>query len=594
MVSSCVLYIVSRRRLSQSLRALIFVMIDGHEQWSGLWKEKKKFNLRTLLLTCYLSLAGSAYISPLVAGGLVTSLLSTLSLDTSPSKLVLETLRTLVTIISTLRNDPMDVYRELNEVVCSQIVDSQSPTLESLAKLLVPDWHDNKKIEQCSAVLQLIHFVADGSGKRQKSLTSAGFLDLLASILANWVANNQAVFKSRDVELKRAFPQPIPRVLYPQLVRAIISMIGDSTYRSNRFLLCKDMQLAFPRDVPDAQSIVPRRWESFLPQTQSTYGSRPEKHGRAHSSLSSARPEPSLAPQFMAWLIHMARCTSGVERTVTLFLLATMVKYTNLMKHNRYLSRLILPIMVQAIVKDDDVSLEARSLPLHGAYEALSSLRLILSDNSVLQNVANDANALKILYDILKVSFDREKGEPKKPLWTPPNWKAGSRRELNNAKLLGPYGYQEQTARSLFRRSAVMSALASLAESEDKVRKQIIDCGVMKYVTRTLAMVKHIRDGIPSNNPEWDVAELYPNLVLLSSLELLITLSRSVGMLRTSLIDAKVALPVLELARHPNMRVRVQATDALTNLLLHFSPMKTVSHDLSQMLRRINKSQGTH
>ena len=51
-------------------------------------------------------------------------------------------------------------------------------------------------------------------------------------------------------------------------------------------------------------------------------------------------------------------------------------------------------------------------------------------------------------------------------------------------------------------------------------------------------------------------------------------MSRSVSLLRTSLIDAGIAKPVFDILKHTDPRVQIAATDVCCNLLLDFSPMR--------------------
>lgn len=54
-------------------------------------------------------------------------------------------------------------------------------------------------------------------------------------------------------------------------------------------------------------------------------------------------------------------------------------------------------------------------------------------------------------------------------------------------------------------------------------------------------------------------------------------MSRSVGNLRTSLIDAGLGKPVFALLKYPDNAVQIAATDVSINLVLDFSPMREVS-----------------
>jgi len=61
-------------------------------------------------------------------------------------------------------------------------------------------------------------------------------------------------------------------------------------------------------------------------------------------------------------------------------------------------------------------------------------------------------------------------------------------------------------------------------------------------------------------------------------------LSRSVSLLRTSLIDAGVAKPVFALLKHSNVSVLVEATNVVCNLVTDFSPMRHVSALLERLI----------
>jgi uncharacterized membrane protein YgcG len=66
-----------------------------------------------------------------------------------------------------------------------------------------------------------------------------------------------------------------------------------------------------------------------------------------------------------------------------------------------------------------------------------------------------------------------------------------------------------------------------------------------------------------------------PDSVLIAACKVTRSLSRSVSVLRTSLIDHGVAQPIFELLTHPNVKVQIAATEVITNLVLDVSPMRT-------------------
>jgi hypothetical protein len=72
-----------------------------------------------------------------------------------------------------------------------------------------------------------------------------------------------------------------------------------------------------------------------------------------------------------------------------------------------------------------------------------------------------------------------------------------------------------------------------------------------------------------------------PDSVLIAACKVTRSLSRSVSVLRTSLIDHGVAQPTFELLTHQNVKVQIAATKVITNLVLDVSPMRTVSSVLN-------------
>jgi len=64
--------------------------------------------------------------------------------------------------------------------------------------------------------------------------------------------------------------------------------------------------------------------------------------------------------------------------------------------------------------------------------------------------------------------------------------------------------------------------------------------------------------------------------VLIAACGAIRALSRSVGILRTTLIDNGVAMPVFRLLQHPDIEVQIAATATVCNLVTDVSPMREV------------------
>lgn len=104
---------------------------------------------------------------------------------------------------------------------------------------------------------------------------------------------------------------------------------------------------------------------------------------------------------------------------------------------------------------------------------------------------------------------------------------------------------------------AALLALAAISTYREECRRAVIEAGVLSNVVR--AMNVNATDG----------------RVRSAACQLARSLSRSVKSLRTTLVDAGIAAPLLKLLSDPIVNVQSAAAAALCNLVLDFSPMKT-------------------
>ncbi len=89
---------------------------------------------------------------------------------------------------------------------------------------------------------------------------------------------------------------------------------------------------------------------------------------------------------------------------------------------------------------------------------------------------------------------------------------------------------------------------------------------------------EEVDHGSGSSNGEVDPAYgSNPVGVLIAACTLCGYFSRSVNILRTTLQDVGVGMPLFELLQHPNIEVQIAATCGVCNLVLGLSPMKEVS-----------------
>ncbi|EFR03412.1 armadillo repeat protein [Nannizzia gypsea CBS 118893] len=205
--------------------------------------------------------------------------------------------------------------------------------------------------------------------------------------------------------------------------------------------------------------------------------------------------------------------------------------------------------------------------------EAPAVLASLIMESRELQRYAVDSGAIKKLAQMLKESFGPT-SEAGTPMWSATKRPATVLVQSTESDVaLGPPGFTRQALSKIKYREAILKALAALALVNDDYRKAICDHGV----------VQHIIDSMKPWNPETTVlgnktciTELEGNTtpVILAACAAARSLTRSVSVLRTSLIDAGIATPICALVKSSNIEIQIAATSVMCNLALDFSPMK--------------------
>jgi hypothetical protein len=454
-------------------------------------------------------------------------------------------------------------------------------------------------------------------------LVDAGILDLLADKLAAVAAMDDRI---PATEWKQSNREQLPRACLPDILEAISSIIKDSHFYTARFLYSHSVQQLFgwPKErttpaAPDGD-VTPQAasWDKLIPRVQTmasksdpyikqwpalgaytsasgdSYSRLPSMESLQQTSSRSVITDESESPLFI-WLMYVARRGEGRERLSACWLLALLKKFGERWPLNdpskttreRHFSYLIIPL-VEKMIEDSSPTSEQAKKATTLSPAARDELRFVLerspvvlaelvAGNKSLQTAALHTRTLPILIQILKKSFDVP-ATSSKPLWQP----RSSSNEVKDPSIdpvsstLGRSGLSADVLHAFRYRESVLLALAAIAGDQDSLRKMVIEMGAATHIIEALVPYRESNEQSASSSAK----DGNPDSVLIAACKVTRSLSRSVSVLRTSLIDHGVAQPIFELLTHPNVKVQIAATEVITNLVLDVSPMRTVSRML--------------
>ncbi|KAF2710878.1 ARM repeat-containing protein [Pleomassaria siparia CBS 279.74] len=594
------------------------------------WSTEDELRFQATLVVGSLANGGPAFVAPMLAGNILPPLLEAISLNETPSKLLIAILRTLNQIVDAIAQekpwtDSSDgpLPSSLSISVYEQIY--AKSVIESFAQILSQASSSTAVHQQISSTAKLIIKTCREEDQR-KALLDAGILDLLANKLAAIAACDEL---NEGMKTRVAGPEVLPLVYLPDILEAISAIIRDSHFNTARFLYAQPIQKLFgwPKGgtasqyEDNASSAATISWDRLIPRLQ-TMQSKSDSYTKswpALGSYSSGNAGDSYArlpsvetlhpnssrtiitdesenPLFI-WLMFVARRGEGRERLSACWLLALLKKFgerwplndPSKMTRERHFSYLIIPLVVKMIQEANPMSEQSRkNVPQSPQAKEESRfvsersplvLAELVTGNKALQNAAVDARILPVLVQILKKSFD-----PvitlSKPLWQPKPTSPQLRDPMvdPSSSTLGRPGLSPEVLHAFKYRESALLALAAMADSQDGLRKQIIEIGAATHIIDSLVPYN---EGLidPSSSRQSlgssTAKDGNPVPVLIAACKVTRSLSRSISVLRTSLIDHGVAQPSFNLLTHPNVKVQIAATEVITNLVLEVSPMRT-------------------
>jgi hypothetical protein len=302
----------------------------------------------------------------------------------------------------------------------------------------------------------------------------------------------------------------------------------------------------------------------------------------------------------IAYLIWLVRTSHEIDRLMAAFLLAVLYRTGFAAKSREAaMGMLIVPLVVQLLRGEQSgyrsSSDNAKRSVQHAAVElkirerAPDVLAMLIVDSECLQKSAYDAGVITKLSDLIKGAYEPVSEGSGQHTWSPSDGVGNSADSADPLFATRNAGVSALLLHRIRVRESTLRAIAAFVPFKDEYRKALIDHGVMPYIVESLKQspvkpsakaaekaekaAQSDGDSQPPS-PEYGVN---PNSVLIAACGAVRHLSRSVSILRTTLIDSGVVMPIFHLLRHPDIDVQISATAATCNLVMDFSPMRQVS-----------------
>lgn len=571
------------------------------------WTEEDEACLQAIVLLGSFAHAGPAFVTPIMFSFAVPQLLDCLSPFENHRSIVTASLKALNVLASSSRR-ALFLQMNLMGPGASHANIYTAESIKSLALILAQqaDYQSEMRhVEtQISLVAKLIRKTAP-SEPYCNSLVCGGVLDLLSARLASAYICRYSSDKwdsATYTSLSPTFPPPSEQTL-PHLLAAINTVIGESTYRCFRLIsspLSRNIFTLSPPDsnhdhctitAPAEQHHLPRVSDRSIRLTDSaharnfpTLASAQTKGGRdtlpdSHAEMAEDVAEPGdYQSSLTVWLFATIKDDRGMARSQAA-LLSIRLYESRLFTHRDEVlfSTIVIPYLLETLdepvhgLSPEDAA-ETNSVPL-------DILAQLISRRASLQKVANDAGAVKKVCSILSKTFEPITVDPIP--WSPSSVRSRQLPVILARNLAHP-GLSEELFWLFQRRRNALHMLAAIASSEEKQRQACLNANITQNILDSLKPIDDDAIETMATEPSQERHKLAstslgnPESVLIAACLAAKCLSRSVGLLRTTLSDAGLAKPILALLNHLDPTVKKAATDVIINLSPEFSPMRKV------------------
>ena len=384
--------------------------------------------------------------------------------------------------------------------------------------------------------------------------------------------------------------------------RRDMSYLGSSGFRNMDLSAMEYVLPAVPnssRSTPTSRSPfgTPDRSESRASSRSSHSKIFPRSQGDTETSrfnpINDAEPEEVENP-LLPWLVYLVRSRTDGERLTAAAVLTCLYKAGLGSKSIRETSigLLVVPVLVDMVVKNDkEVSPpqgKNQAIRRTMLEEALLILARLIIDCEFLQRAAAECHAVKALTKLLRRAYTPIDNHGQPAMWSP---HVDTDMDVDKASAVSQLGERGQDATIVHHirlREAVLKAIAALAAGKEEYRKALVAEDFVPYVVESLsefprkprAPRDRPKDRISNEAAPTTVAPEYgrnPLSVIIAGCQVVRMLSRSISILRTTLVDHGVAIPIFQFLRHPDINVQIAATATMANLVLEVSPVREVS-----------------
>ena len=317
-------------------------------------------------------------------------------------------------------------------------------------------------------------------------------------------------------------------------------------------------------------------------------------NGMGSTEISGELEEPE--SPLIAFLIYTLRSQKEMERLMAASVLTVLYRagLTNNTRETA-IALLVIPLLVHMLddalgsprSKDNFADAEATALTWAIKERAPSILAMLITDSEQLQKAAFEAGVVGKLSKMLKVSYNPVAETSDTDPWLPEG-EGGKEVDVSQPSTRAD-GQSPLLAHKIMVREGTLKAIAALVPFKDEYRKAIVDQGMVPYIVESMNPNPVKPTPKPSDKSEKAVNGSSdeeaqkgfgsnPISVLIAACGAIRALSRSVSILRTTLIDNGVVMPVFRLLQHPDIEVQIAATASTCNLVTDVSPMRDVSY----------------